>query len=341
MAGKEHLKYSDDITNSLIKCRNLNLNTFSEKSELLYHENHLVIPKEVECDVIKSMYSCGHFSTNKTKEMILRSYWCPKLHRKVKQVVDSCSCKCQKSYGHNPLPSKFPYEKIQNFEVVCVDLVSLPSSRSMNYLLTMIDLKSRLLSAIPISNVSASNVASIFFKEWICRYGPPAIIPSDQGQQFTSQLLNCLCENYSIRATKSSIYHPKGNSVIERAHRTLKDRLRCMPGYWTNNIHEAVYNCNRASGAFLQVYQRTGVPKCDWPVPSDFLKQKVSLSGPQVGDYVAIRQRRPTSTLSPRFHGKFKVKERYGSSVVLGDNRKVNLHDCILVGKSEANVIAQ
>ena len=84
-----------------------------------------------------------------------------------------------------------------NFEVVSLDLVAMPSSRKMNYLLTMIDIKSKLLSARPLPNANAATAAENFFKHWICIYGPPTVIHSDQGQQFLSQTISDLCHRHS------------------------------------------------------------------------------------------------------------------------------------------------
>ena len=113
-----------------------------------------------------------------------------------------------------------------------------------------------------------------------------------------------------------------------------------MSGFWSDNINEAVYNCNRLSGAFLNVYNRTAVPKCDWPISSDFMIRQTSNSGPQVVDFVAIRDRKPQTTLSPRFCGYWKVKTRLGKSIQLDDGRQINLHDCVLVGKNKAVCVA-
>ena len=72
----------------------------------------------------------------------------------------------------------------------------------------------------------------------------------------------------------------------------------------------------------------------DYSISSDFLHRPNKSAGPQTGDYVAIRDKSPPSTLSPRFHGNFKVSKRFGNSVVLVDGRQINLHDIVLVKRS-------
>ena len=112
-----------------------------------------------------------------------------------------------------------------------------------------------------------------------------------------------------------------------------------MTGNWFDNISQTVvYDCNRLTGAFLNVYKRTALPLADWPNKSDFLERKTSSAYPQVGDFVAMRNRSPVNTLSPRFSGKFLVKKRLGNSIVIEDDRQINLHDCVLVGRNKENI---
>ena len=118
----DSLLYNDELSNSVKMCLVLKLNTFSVEHNLLLHENRLIVPSEIEKDVIQSFHACRHFSTNKTKELFLQQYWLPKLRSKIKIIVDKCACKIQKSYGHNPLPSNFPFHSISNFEVAILNL---------------------------------------------------------------------------------------------------------------------------------------------------------------------------------------------------------------------------
>jgi len=323
----------NQLSKCVKKCLDKGLRNFHINDGVLMNDNCIVVPFHLEKEVIERIHSCGHFSASATQKAINTRYWFPQMYTKIKELVNACACKLQKSYGHNPQPSHFPYKNIQPFEVVSVDLVSMPLSRQYRYILTMIDMKTRFLCAVPLPNSSADAVSSAFFKRWICQFGPPAVVHSDQGRQFVTDLFDQLKNRFKISSSTSSVYHPKGNSVIERSHRTLKDRLRSMAGLWSDRLEESVLCCNQQSGAFLSVFGRCAVPLCDWPQSSDFLRRKQSSTGPQSGDNVAIRDRKPLTTISPRFKGSIAVQRRLGNSVLLTDGRQINLHDVNLVEK--------
>jgi transposase InsO family protein len=60
----------------------------------------------------------------------------------------------------------------------------------------------------------------------VARFGVPAVITSDRGTQFTSQLWSILCRKLGITHTTTSAYHPQSNGLVERAHRQLKEGLK-------------------------------------------------------------------------------------------------------------------
>ncbi len=47
------------------------------------------------------------------------------------------------------------------------------------------------------------------FSKWICRFGVPAIISSDTGAQFTSNIWDSLCLLLQIRHQPTTAYHPQ------------------------------------------------------------------------------------------------------------------------------------
>ena len=71
-------------------------------------------------------------------------------------------------------------------------------------------------------NMLASTVAGLFFNGWICRYGAPAALHTDQGSQFESRLFQSLCTMLDITKTRTTPYHPQSDGMVERFNRTLE-----------------------------------------------------------------------------------------------------------------------
>jgi hypothetical protein len=59
-------------------------------------------------------------------------------------------------------------------------------------------------------------------------FGLPEVIHTDQGAQFESDLMSSLCQLWKITKTRTTSYHPEGNSVVERQNKTLGDALRAL-----------------------------------------------------------------------------------------------------------------
>jgi transposase InsO family protein len=107
------------------------------------------------------------------------------------------------------------------FAHIHIDLVGpLTPSSGFDHILTVIDRMSSWVEALSLANTATAEVAAALFSGWICRFGVPAIITSDRGAQFISNIL------LQIKHQLTTPYHPKANGMMERLHRRLKDALR-------------------------------------------------------------------------------------------------------------------
>lgn len=67
------------------------------------------------------------------------------------------------------------------FEHVYMDLIELPPVRGFRYCLTIIDCFSRWPTAIPLQDMEADTVATAFYNNWVCCFGTPLTITTNQG----------------------------------------------------------------------------------------------------------------------------------------------------------------
>ena len=71
----------------------------------------------------------------------------------------------------------------------------------------------------------ATTVARILVNEFICRFGVPEQLHTDQGRNFESTLIKQICQLLGIRKTRTTPYHPQSDGMVERFNRTLLSLL--------------------------------------------------------------------------------------------------------------------
>ena len=74
-------------------------------------------------------------------------------------------------------------------------------------------------------SVDAESVAEEMVKMF-ARVGLPEEILTDQGSNFTCQLLAEMYRLLHVHSTRTSPYHPQTDGVVERFNQTLKSMLR-------------------------------------------------------------------------------------------------------------------
>ena len=156
--------------------------------------DQLVLPTKCREAVLKLAHSIpftGHLGKDKTARRILqRSYW-PTLYGDVARLCQCCAV-CQKSSKYRgkhapliPLPIiSVPFKRI------AMDMVGpLPRSHSgKRYILVICDYATRYPEAIALKSIDAAQIAEELV-QLFSRTGVPEEILTDQGSNFTSQLL--------------------------------------------------------------------------------------------------------------------------------------------------------
>ena len=76
-----------------------------------------------------------------------------------------------------------------------------------------------------IKTKSAAEIAPLIW-EYICLFGPPKEILSDQGKEFNNSLIDLLVKYVGAEHKITSAYHPRTNGQTERFNATLVKALR-------------------------------------------------------------------------------------------------------------------
>ena len=110
---------------------------------------------------------------------------------------------------------------------IAMDIVGpLPKSRSgKRYTLIICDYATRYPEAIALRSIDAEHIAEELVTVF-SRVGVPHEILTDQGSNFTSQLLKELYRHLHIQPIRTSPYHPQTDGLVERFNQMLKSVLR-------------------------------------------------------------------------------------------------------------------
>uniref|UniRef100_A0A9J7Y5M6 Gypsy retrotransposon integrase-like protein 1 n=1 Tax=Cyprinus carpio carpio TaxID=630221 RepID=A0A9J7Y5M6_CYPCA len=205
----------------------------------LYHKAYLTnnqlhyriyIPSSLRSTLLQYYHStpiCGHGGIYKTYKRLQEVAFWPGMWSAVKQHVRTCvKCQTLKSDNRKPAGKLQQITTSRPNQMLGVDLMGpLPRSTTQNeYLLVFVDYYSRWVELFPIRSATAKNIASIFRKDILTRWGVPDFVLSDRGTQFVSSVFRELCQNWSVIPKLTTAYHPQTN-MTERVNRNLKSMM--------------------------------------------------------------------------------------------------------------------
>ena len=186
------------------------------------------IPLSLRRQAFDTIHGLSHPSGRATTRKLIEKFIWPGIKKDALLWARQCiPCQRSKIHRHNGLTPNHIGVPSNRFDHVHLDLIELPKVGELRYCLTIIDRFSRWQLAIPLSNMLAETVGSAFYTQWICQFGTPLTMTTDQGSQFESRLFLALARMTGAYRVKTTPYHPQSNGLVERWHRTLKAALMC------------------------------------------------------------------------------------------------------------------
>ncbi len=221
---------------------------YNNKGEV---ENYqLLTPKCIRATILEAAHDndlAGHFAERKTAAKVRRHFFWPGLAGDVHQFCQSCLI-CQQ---RKPLPTR-PHHPLQQevigepMQKVTIDILGFEkaTSRGNKYILVIVDTLTKWAEALPMPDERAETVAKLLVEEFVCRYGIPSQLHSDQGRQFEATVFQEMCALLQISKTRTTPLYPQSDGQTERLNRTILDLLAKTaadnPFEWDNKLPYAM-----------------------------------------------------------------------------------------------------
>jgi transposase InsO family protein len=115
------------------------------------------------------------------------------------------------------------------FEVIGMDFLGPIKPESLNgnkHVLVITDAFSKWTEVVALPDQTAETTCRALMDRIILYHGPPKIIVTDRGSNFTSRLFNSLCKELKTKHKTTTAYHPQSNGMTERFKKTVVEMVR-------------------------------------------------------------------------------------------------------------------
>jgi hypothetical protein len=190
-----------------------------------------VLPQKLRTDVFNHLHTnriAGHLGRDRTIASIKKRFYWPNFTSDIKRWVQSCDMCARRKPGPGCGKSHIQQEiSYQRLDRIALDILGpLPCTSDGNqYIVVISDYFTKYVEAYALKDHTALTVADKLVTEFICRYGVPSIIHSDQGPEFESTLFKEMCRLLGIEKTRTTPYNPRSDGLSERNIRTVQMML--------------------------------------------------------------------------------------------------------------------
>ena len=190
-----------------------------------------VTPKCIRLEILHLAHDnvfSGHGGITRTRERIRSRWYWPRYFNDIARYVGSCP-QCRQRKGDLPnLRSPLQKQLIGvPFQRIGMDILDVHhiSSRGNRYIIVIVDYFSKWSIAVARRNHKAQTCAEVIVNQFVCQFGVPLEILSDQGREFEGHLFQGVCELLRIHKIRTAPYRPQTDGLVERHNRTLLDML--------------------------------------------------------------------------------------------------------------------
>jgi hypothetical protein len=209
----------------------------------VYYRDRLFAPPddELRTQILYRTHStviAGHPGRVKTLDLVSRTYWWPRISRDVDEYVRACEL-CVRTKASRSAPQGFlqplpvPYRAWSDISIDYVTPLPLCERNGQKYrhVLVVVCRLTKMRHFIPVTSLSAEELATVFVSRVYCLHGTPDNVISDRGTQFISEFWSHLSERLSVILKRSSSFHPETDGQTERINAGMEQYLRAFTNF--------------------------------------------------------------------------------------------------------------
>ena len=99
----------------------------------------------------------------------------------------------------------------------------------------IVDYFTKVAEFVPIASKEPFVIARVFWDHWICRYGVPLAVTTDNANEFEVDFAHML-SRLGVHHIKTAVAHPSANGAVERLNKSIKTILKAHlndnPTHW-------------------------------------------------------------------------------------------------------------
>ena len=224
----------------------------------------LFAPGQIQASLVAEAHSSklfGHDKAMKSIERLLSNWFWIGLQSDVIDFCKECEI-CRRNAKKSKESSTYlkPLEvATEPFQIAATDLFGplVAEDGTKKFILTIVDTFSKHCEFCVLPNKTAAQVASAIYSRFICRFGVPLVVTSDQGLEYRNKLFEGLCALLEIDHRFASVQNPASNSAAEVINKKIASYLKAMldknPKQWEKLVPSLQFSYNSAVSRATQL----------------------------------------------------------------------------------------